>query len=182
MHGHQIRREAEVSDVEGWAGVKVGALYAMLHRLEAEGLVEPLRAEQEGRRPMRTVYAITEAGRKELTLHRLRALSEADVRSTKVEVALKWVAGLPLEELRDLLSRRRAAVAASLAELRLGRDLHLQRRELPEASIAGYRRSELHLEAELVWHDELEASLPKIVAETPPDRLAPATVRLRRPA
>lgn len=165
MHGHQIRREAELSDVEGWADVKVGALYAMLHRLEAEGLVEPVRTEQEGRRPTRTVYAISEAGRQELALHRLRALSEPDVRSTTVEVALKWVAGLSGEELRDLLARRRAAIAAALDELRAGRDLHARRDELPSAAVAGYRRSELHLEAELAWHDELEATLPQIAEE-----------------
>jgi hypothetical protein len=56
--------------------------------------IEPLRTEQQGRRPEGTVYTITDQGRQELSLHRMRALSEPDVRSTTVEVALKWVAGL----------------------------------------------------------------------------------------
>jgi DNA-binding PadR family transcriptional regulator len=165
MHGHEIRRQAEMSDVERWGGVKVGALYGMLGRLEGEGLITPLRREQEGRRPVRTVYAITEAGRQELGLHRLRALSEPDVRSTTVEVALKWAAGIDLDELRELVARRRVALGAELEQLRAGRELHLSRNELPAASVAGYRRSELHLEAEIAWHDELESLLPAVVAE-----------------
>jgi hypothetical protein len=36
---------------------------------------------------------------------------------------------------------------------------------LESAAVAGYRRSELHLEAELAWHDELEEALPQIAAE-----------------
>ena len=49
MHGHQLRRQAELVNVEAWGGVRVGALYGALHRMEAEGLIEPLRSEQPGR-------------------------------------------------------------------------------------------------------------------------------------
>jgi DNA-binding PadR family transcriptional regulator len=165
MHGHQIRRTAEQTDIEQWGGVKVGALYGMLHRLEAEGLVAPVRAEQEGRRPQRTVYAITDEGREELAIHRDRALTQPAVHSTTVEVALKWPAGLDYDGLRERLSLRRSAVARALTDLAASRELHLQEGHLPAASIAGYRRSELHLEAELAWHDELEAMLPAIAGE-----------------
>lgn len=166
MHGHQIRRTAEQTDIEQWGGVKVGALYGMLHRLEAEGLVEPLRAEQEGRRPQRTVYAITEDGWKELAIHRDRALTQPDLHSTTVEIALNWAAGLDYDALRERLSLRRSAVARALKDLAASRELHLQEGHLPVSSIAGYRRTELHLEAELVWHDELEAMLPAIAADS----------------
>jgi DNA-binding PadR family transcriptional regulator len=59
LHGHQIRRAAELSRIEHWGGAKVGALYGMLHRLEAEGLIQPSRVERVGRRPERTVYRIS---------------------------------------------------------------------------------------------------------------------------
>lgn len=166
LHGHQIRRAAEQSGIEQWGGVKVGALYGMLHRLEAEGLTEPVRIEQEGRRPQRTVYAITVEGHAELALHRDRALTQPVLHSTTVEVALKWSAGLDHSALRERLSRRRDAVARALAELTAGRELHLQEGHLPTASIAGYRRTQLHLEAELAWHDELDAMLPAIARES----------------
>lgn len=166
LHGHQIRRAAEQSGIELWGGVKVGGLYGMLHRLESEGLVEPLRVEQEGRRPQRTVYAITAEGQAELTLHRDRALTEPALHSTTVEAALKWSAGLDHEALHERLSRRRSALARALSDLIASRELHLQEENLSTASIAGYRRSQLHLEAELSWHDELNEMLHLIARES----------------
>jgi DNA-binding PadR family transcriptional regulator len=166
LHGHQIRRAAELSGIEQWGGVKVGALYGMLHRLEGEGLIEPVRVEQEGRRPQRTVYAITADGRAELAIHRDRALTQPTLYSTTVEAALKWSAGLDHTALRERLSRRRDALASVLKELVASRELHQAEGHLSTASIAGYRRSQLHLEAELAWHEELEAMLPAIAKES----------------
>ncbi len=52
---------ALIKDIEGFAGVKLGpgSLYGALARLEAAGLVEPLRTSEDCRRP----YRITKAGR-----------------------------------------------------------------------------------------------------------------------
>jgi DNA-binding PadR family transcriptional regulator len=52
---------ALIKDIEGFAGVKLGpgSLYGALARLEAAGLVEPLRTSEDRRRP----YRITMAGR-----------------------------------------------------------------------------------------------------------------------
>lgn len=172
LHGHQIRRIAERTGIEKWGGVKVGALYGMLHRLEAEGLIEPVRTEQDGRRPQRTVYAITADGQVELGLHRERALTQPFVYSKTVEAALKWPAGLDETALRERLSQRRAALTRALDELVASRELHLQEGNLSAAAIAGYRRAELHLEAELAWHDELEAMLPTIAQGDARDRPA----------
>lgn len=171
QHGHQIRRAADQSGIEQWGGVKVGALYGMLHRLAAEGLIEPVRTEQAGRRPQRTVYAITDEGRDELAVHRDRALTQPVVYSTTVEAALKWSAGMDDAGLGERLSRRRSAVVAALTELAASRALYRREDKLSVASLAGYRRAELHLEAELAWHDDLEPMLAAIVeeaADTPP--------------
>lgn len=165
LHGHQIRRTAELTGIEQWGGVKVGALYGMLHRLETEGLIKPVRTEQEGNRPQRTVYAITEEGHQELAIHRDRALTQPVVYSTTVEAALKWPAGLDRDDLRDRLSRRRAALAAALTDLMNSREQYEKDGKLPASGIAGYRRAQLHLEAELSWHDELDAMLPAIARE-----------------
>lgn len=170
MHGHQIRRTADMTGVEDWGDVKVGALYGMLHRLEADGLIEQVRTEQRGNLPKRTVYTITEAGRAELAIHRDRALTQPFVQSSTVEAALKWPAGLDYDGLRSRLTQRRGALVAKLAELDVSRDLHQREDHLSAASLAGYRRAELHLQAELAWQDELEAMLPAIAATDPRDR------------
>lgn len=165
LHGHQIRRTAEQTGVEKWGGVKVGALYGMLHRLEAEGLIAPVKVEQEGNRPQRTVYAITDDGLAELAIHRDLALTQPSIYSTTVEAALKWPAGLDEEALRERLARRRAALAAELDDLEAGRELYRQEGKLRPSALAGYRRGERHLRAELAWHDELEELIPGIAAE-----------------
>src|SRR3954468_11188902 len=69
-HGHQIRRDAERTNVGNWGGVSVGALYREIRQMEREGLVEAVRTEQVGRRPARTVYRITDEGGRRL--HDLR--------------------------------------------------------------------------------------------------------------
>lgn len=172
LHGHQIRRTAEQSGAGQWAGVNVGGLYGMLHRLETEGLIEALRTEQQGNRPQRTVYAITDEGRAELAIHRDRALTQPAVRSTTVEVALKWPAGLDQEGLEERLSLRRSALVSALHDLVAGREMHLQEGHLSPASLAGYRRAELHIEAELAWHEELRTMLPAIAQGDDRDRPA----------
>ena len=46
MHGHQIRRTAELTNAEVWGGMTGGALYAELRKLDGEGLVQAVREEQ----------------------------------------------------------------------------------------------------------------------------------------
>src|SRR4051794_12299295 len=77
-HGHQVRRDAERTNVGNWGGVSVGALYREIRQMEREGLLEPVRTEQVGRRPARTVYRITDAGGREL--HALRGQAIRDLR------------------------------------------------------------------------------------------------------
>ena len=39
MHGHQIRRTAELTNAEVWGGITGGALYAELRKLDGERLI-----------------------------------------------------------------------------------------------------------------------------------------------
>src|ERR1700735_1208713 len=45
-HGHQLRRDAELAEVDRWAGVGVGSLHRELRGLEAESLIEAGRTER----------------------------------------------------------------------------------------------------------------------------------------
>src|SRR6185437_17081255 len=87
-HGHQIRRDAEITNVGEWGGVSVGALYRELHRMEEEGLVEPLRSEQVGKRPARTIYQITDEGFRELHILWEQAIGEIHPNPDPLGVAL----------------------------------------------------------------------------------------------
>ena|SRR5581483_5268272 len=79
-HGHALAK-----DIAGFAGVTLspGALYGAITRLEARGLIEPLR-EEDRRRP----YRLTAKGRRALAaiVDEMRTL--ADVGSTRL--GLSW--------------------------------------------------------------------------------------------
>jgi DNA-binding PadR family transcriptional regulator len=152
---------AEVTSVETWGGVSVGSLYRELHHMEAEGLVEPVRSEQVGRRPARTVYRITEEGMRELGILRERALTDTHKPpADPVGVALLF-GGIEGEELRYMLRFRRQTLANAIEFISAERD-QLVARGVPPIGVSVYRRGELHLAAELTWHDEIE----EILSET----------------
>ncbi len=165
MHGHQIRRAAQIDRTELWANVKPGSLYGALHRMEAEGVITALRREQEGNRPARTIYEITDRGHAELKAHRDEALQHSRLRPDPVDLGLQFTEGLSLEELQAVLRERREAYAAELAGWRR---LHtIADPYLTAMDQMTFRHSLLRLETEVAWHDELLEKLPSIVADRP---------------
>ena len=164
MHGHQLRRQAELVNIEAWGGVRVGALYGALHRMEAEGLIEPLRSEQPGRFPARTIYAITDEGRTELGVLQDRALQEAHLDPDPFDVALMTL-DLPQDEVLRLTAQRRIALTAKLDELVTERERLEAAGVLPRNMYIVFRHGELRVRAELAALDEFIAVLPEIVAQ-----------------
>ena len=166
MHGHQVRRSSELTNAEAWGGITVGALYAELRRLLAEDLIRPLRTEQVGKRPARTVYEITDEGRAELTVQREIALDRTLESPDAITVVLLFASGRRLGELRRRLAERRAKVVAQLEAIRT------ERRRLQEQGILGvlevgaFRRGEYRLEAELIWQAEFDRQLSEAERST----------------
>lgn len=158
QHGHQIRRLADLTDVGEWGGVSVGALYRELRAMEREGLVETLRTEQVGRRPARTVYAMTEEGRLELINLRTHALSELESGPNALAVALIFALDdIDREELRDIMRARRDRLEISGRALAAERERGVAKGYLSPMESAAMRRGEMHIETEVRWHDEFDA-------------------------
>jgi DNA-binding PadR family transcriptional regulator len=65
MHGYQLRQQIEASFGKRYFNMSNSALYPKLAKLEADGLIEGRREQQE-KIPDRKVYNITDAGRKRL--------------------------------------------------------------------------------------------------------------------
>lgn len=161
MHGHQIRRQARIDRIELWADVKVGALYGMLRRLDAEGVISVARTEREGNRPERTVYAITEPGRWELRALRDEVLRDVLLPKDVVDLALQLTGDLPESSLRAALEHRRAS---------LEKERVLWTRTVTEADPYlslmerfTIRHTMIRLDAEIAWHEELLTNLTHIV-------------------
>ena len=159
MHGHQIRRIAELTNTAVWGGITGGALYAELRRLDGEGLIEAVREEQVGQRPARTVYQITEEGRRELVLQRDAALEVVFGPADPVSVVLLFAAGAQASELRERLAARRRRVDGELESMAAERERLTGQGGLPPLAVTAFRRGELRLEAELRWHEEFERQL-----------------------
>lgn len=151
MYGHQIRRDARIDRTELWSEVKPGSLYSALHRLQADGLIEPVRTEQQGNLPERTVYAITREGRRELTALREEALREVTMRPDPVDLALAMSADLDEDALRGYFASRREALsrrAAVFARVRA----HAWPDQGPADDLI-IEHAMARIETELRWHD-----------------------------
>jgi DNA-binding PadR family transcriptional regulator len=164
MHGHQIRRQAQIDRTELWTDIKVGSLYAALHRLAEDGLIEAVRTEREGNMPARTVYDITPEGHKELVVLRSTTLRATSLRPDPVDLALQFSVETPEPKLRMILEDRRQAIEADLSQWRHTKD-HARpfTNDMEQAVI---EHSIRRLECELAWHDDLIDHLPKLLADT----------------
>ncbi|MFI9385977.1 PadR family transcriptional regulator [Kutzneria sp. NPDC052558] len=63
MHPYEMAQVLRARHIETRANVKPGSLYHAVERLETHGHIEVVDTQREGRRPERTVYGVTEAGR-----------------------------------------------------------------------------------------------------------------------
>jgi DNA-binding PadR family transcriptional regulator len=169
MHGHQIRRTAQLTNADVWGGITGGALYAELRRLDGEGLVHAVREEQIGRRPARTIYEITGEGRLELVVQRDAALEVIFGTADPLSVVLLFAAGRDPAELADKLTTRSRKVRLQLDEMTAERDRLTRLGHLPPLAIAAFRRGELRLEAELRWHAEFEPFTALLAIGTEPE-------------
>lgn len=63
MHPYEMQQRIRNHAYDVAVKITHGSLYHSVERLAAAGLIEPLETSREGRRPERTVYAVTSAGR-----------------------------------------------------------------------------------------------------------------------
>ncbi|WP_440066264.1 PadR family transcriptional regulator [Streptosporangium sp. OZ121] len=161
MHGHQIRQSAQTDRTELWTDIKVGSLYGALHRMEAEGVIETVRTEQQGNLPARTVYAITEDGGLELESLREAALRDTRLRPDPVDLALQLSSDMDEEELRAVIEDRHRKLTAEFQTWRRLREAatpHLRGLEP-----LGFDHTLVRLRAEITWHETLLDELPRLL-------------------
>ncbi|MCG6495594.1 PadR family transcriptional regulator [Kitasatospora sp. A2-31] len=166
LHGHEIRRIAEVTSVSSWGGVSVGALYRELRTMDETGHVESVRTEQVGRRPARTVYRITALGEAELRGLREEAVTEIHHGTDPFGVALLFTRTDDLPTLLGLLKRRRDAIRAMRDGIAAeGEALH-SAGTIGPLDAAMFRRRVIQLDAELAWQDDLDRVIEQAVADS----------------
>jgi DNA-binding PadR family transcriptional regulator len=175
MHGHRLRLEAERRKVHLWTDITVGAVYGAMKRLASEGLLKESGREQEGNRPTRQLYEITEDGRLALALLRRSGLSDIWFKFDPFDLAL---AGIDAEGARNLpatLTGRLARVEAMLAES--SRVNAESRAHVSAAKQWALKHTEYRLEAEVRFLADLLRAAGEIKAH---DATPPAKAKRRK--
>ena len=119
MHPYQLANVLRRTGKERDMRIKWGSFYTVVQNLEKHGFIEATGSDREGRRPERTVYAITEAGRAELTDWVCELVGVPEPESSRFEAALSVLAVLSPEEATALLEQRRRALDEDVATQRV---------------------------------------------------------------
>ena len=134
--------------------LRYSSLYSVVEALEREGLILPLQTVREGRRPERTVYGLTEAGRVEF-LSWLRELLREPVKEyTQFAAGLTFLPALPPGEATVLLEERVRLLEEEVEEKRSLLD-EVMEGGLPRLFLVESEHDLILREAELAWVREL---------------------------
>lgn len=134
--------------------LRYSSLYSVVEALEREGLISPLETIREGRRPERTVYGLTEAGRVEF-LGWLRELLREPVKEyTQFAAGLSFLPALPSGEALALLEHRKVLLKEEVEGMRSRIDRAAEQ-GLPRLFLIEAEHELVLREAELVWVGEL---------------------------
>jgi DNA-binding PadR family transcriptional regulator len=117
MHPYEMAATLKRRHKEESIKLRYGSLYTVIEQLEQRGLIRAEAASREGRRPERTVYALTDAGRDELYDWMRDLLREPAKEYPQFEAGLCLMPVLPPEEAIALLRDRAARLAGQVAKL-----------------------------------------------------------------
>lgn len=106
MHPYEMSRTMRLRKKENSIKLNYGALYSVVEKLEKHGLIEAMETVREGRRPERTVYRLTSAGRAEFEDWMAELLGSPVKEFTQFEAALALLGGLPPDDVVALLEQR----------------------------------------------------------------------------
>jgi DNA-binding PadR family transcriptional regulator len=118
MHPYQIANVLRRTGKERDMPIKVGSLYTVVRNLERHGFIEATGSHRAGRRPERTEYTITDAGRAELRdwLRELVAMPASEY--PRFQAALSVLSTLHPDEAAASLQERLHALDDDIAARR----------------------------------------------------------------
>jgi DNA-binding PadR family transcriptional regulator len=117
MHPYEMKLKMKERGHDQVIRLKGGSIYDTVVRLEEGGFIKSQETSREGRRPERTVYAITDTGREEIKDWLRELLSEPVHEYPQFAAALAFMAGLSKEDVIHLLQLRIVGLEARIAAL-----------------------------------------------------------------
>jgi DNA-binding PadR family transcriptional regulator len=150
MHPYEMATTLRERGKDQSIKLNYGSLYTVVEALQQNGLIVAQETEREGRRPERTVYRLSDAGRMELIDWVSELFSRPAKEYTRFEAGLSLAGVLPPEDIVALLEQRCVNLELEIAQmralLRLVQERGLRRIFVIESEYALAMR-----EAELVW-------------------------------
>jgi DNA-binding PadR family transcriptional regulator len=154
LHGYEIKHIIE-EHMGDWTNIAFGSIYFALKKLSEEGFVEKAGVEQEGGRPSRTIYQITEAGRAEFLRLLREVWGEAERHYYAIDIGLAFAGALPREEVKGYLKERIAQLEAIVRHVDEHRTEQMAQPEVPAVAAAVFDHGLAHFRAELDWTRDL---------------------------
>jgi DNA-binding PadR family transcriptional regulator len=134
-------------------GIKLrrSSLYTVIESLQRSGLIEPVETQREGRRPERTVYAITAAGRAKFAGWHRELLRTPAKEYPQFMAGLTFLAHLRPEETVALLEERVRTLAAVVDDWRERLNVARERMGVPRLFLIEAEYAIAMGDAELAW-------------------------------
>ena len=160
LHGYEIKHiiEEEMGD---WTTIAFGSIYFALDKLADEGLIKKVATKQEGHRPSRSIYQITEGGQAEFLRLLREVWQNVEREYFAIDIGVSFMDALSAKEIKGYLRQRVVHLEASLEYLNAHQKEQLARPEVPELAAVVFEHTRTHAEAELAWTKTLLARLER---------------------
>lgn len=186
MHPYEISQTLRARATDASVRLNFGSLYGVVASLEKRGLIRPIETLRAGKRPPRTVYDITEAGRTEMNEWLSELVAVPVKEYLQFEAGLALLGGLPPDDAVGLLRQRCEALEIGLEQAQAVHEAMAKRgiprlfaieseyqSALAEAELAFTRALVADIEAGTLdgvdqwraWHDSTEASWPTEITD-----------------
>ena len=117
MHPYELSRTLRDNGDARSIKFNHGSLYMVVQQLARAGFIAEMETSREGQRPERTVYAITDDGRREAREWLSELIAQPEHEYPHFVTALSLVAALPPDQVVPLLRARLEALAGQRAEI-----------------------------------------------------------------
>jgi DNA-binding PadR family transcriptional regulator len=149
MHPYEMAAALRAWGKDQDMEIKWGSLYTVVRNMAKHGLLEAVESIRQGRRPERTVYRITDAGRAELVDWTRELLAVPEREYPRFRAGLSVLSVVGPDEATRLLEQRLRQLDETISRLRL--TLERDSQEIPRLFLVEVEYDLAIQEAEAAW-------------------------------
>ena len=150
MHPYEIAATLRMRNKGGSIKLRYGSLYTVIDTLAQVGLIQAKETVREGKRPERTIYALTASGQKRMREWMRELLGTPVKEYPQFEAALSLLPAVPPEEALALLEARVRRLGEMSEELRAAVELAVKHVEALFLVENDYRLSLIDAERQFI--------------------------------